>query len=131
MSYSATIDVPDLEAGVAFYAGLFGFTETARPLPTLAVLDADGQSLLIFQKEPGSHPVKNALIARDYARHWTPVHLDFHIEDVKAMLPELARLGGTLEELHELPGRPTVAFCADPFGHGFCLIGKRRRQDVA
>jgi catechol 2,3-dioxygenase-like lactoylglutathione lyase family enzyme len=131
MSYSATIDVPDLEAGVAFYAGLFGFTETARPLPTLAVLDADGQSLLIFQKNTGTHPVKNSEITRDYARHWTPVHLDFHVADVKAILPELSRLGRTLEEFHEFPGRPPVAFCADPFGHGFCLIGTRRRQDVA
>lgn len=125
--YSATIDVPDIEAGVAFYGGLLGFTETARPLPILAVLDAEGQSLLIFQKQTGSHPVKGKPITRDYSRHWTPVHLDFHVDDVKAMLGDLARLGGTVEELHEIPGRPVVAFCADPFGHGFCLIGRRDR----
>ena len=126
MSYSATIDVPDLAAGIAFYSGLFGYPETARPLPTLAVLDAEGQSLLLFQKDPGSRPVKDSDLTRDYARHWTPVHLDLHVDDVKALLADLVRLGGTLEALHEPPGRPPVAFCADPFGHGFCLIGNRQ-----
>jgi hypothetical protein len=34
--------------------------------------------------------------------------------------------GATQEQLFEIPERPSVAFCCDPFGHGFCLIEKRR-----
>ena len=34
--------------------------------------------------------------------------------------------GGTVEQRHSRPGRAGIAFCADPFGHGFCLLGPRQ-----
>ena len=33
MSYTATIDVPGIEAGLDFYGGVLGFREVARPIP--------------------------------------------------------------------------------------------------
>ena len=122
MSYSATIDVPELGAGVAFYAAL-GWRERARPLPVMAVLEQDGQSLLLMQKQAGSKPTPAEGPRRDYARHWTPVHLDFHVADYDAALAAALAAGATCEARHEtMPGRPRVAFLSDPFGHGFCLI---------
>jgi catechol 2,3-dioxygenase-like lactoylglutathione lyase family enzyme len=38
---NVSIDVPDLEAGLRFYASVFGFVETARPFPTMAIVDAN------------------------------------------------------------------------------------------
>ena len=41
---NVSIDVPDLEAGLQFYASVFGFAETARPFPTMAILDEIGRA---------------------------------------------------------------------------------------
>lgn len=47
-----SIDVPDLRAGLQFYEAVFGFVESARPFPTMAVLDAN--SLTVVTKENGN-----------------------------------------------------------------------------
>jgi extradiol dioxygenase family protein len=44
-SVHLSIDVPDLEAGLRFYREVFGFVETARPFPTMAILDANNVSV--------------------------------------------------------------------------------------
>ncbi len=114
-----SIDVPDLEAGLRFYGGVFGWTETARPFPTMAVLDGGNVTVCIHAKSAGSKPTPEDA-ARDYARHWTPVHLDFHVSDFDAVLRRAIAAGAVVEMSFTKP-KPT-AFCSDPFGHGFCLI---------
>lgn len=123
MLYSATIDVPDLARGVAFYSEVLDLTEAARPVPVYAVLARDGQSLGLMEKAEGTRPTPAADVERHYGRHWTPVHLDFHVTDLAAATAAVERLGGTVEQRHSAPGRPSIAFCADPFGNGFCLLG--------
>lgn len=125
MRMGVTLDVPDIAAGTAFYGGLLGFAEVARPHPAYAILRAGDLTLGLMEKGPGTRPTPAEGTVRDYARHWTPVHLDFHIDDFDATLARVTALGGTVEERHAAPGRPPVAFCADPFGHGFCLLGPR------
>lgn len=125
MRMGVTLDVPDIAAGIAFYGGLFGFSETARPHPAYAVLRAGDQVLGLMEKAAGSRPTPAEAPRRDYARHWTPVHLDFHVDDFDTACAGVTALGGTVEEIHRAPGRPAVAFCSDPFGHGFCLLGPR------
>lgn len=125
MKLSVTIDVPDLSAGLAFYGDVFGFTERARPVPVYAVLEKDGVTLGLMQKPVGSRPFPDAATGRDYARHWTPVHVDFHVEEFDATMHRLRAAGGTVEQEWNAPGRPATAFCADPFGNGFCLMGPR------
>ncbi len=58
---------------------------------------------------------------RAYARHWTPVHVDFYVEDVDVITPEVVRLGGTVESTKS-GDWGKAAFCADPYGNGFCLL---------
>lgn len=123
MRLGVTIDVPDLAQGVAFYGGVFGLSEAARPIPTYAILQGNGLRLGLMEKAPGSRPTAAAGPVRDYARHWTPVHLDVHVDDLAATRAAVIAAGGSVEADHTAPGRPAVAFCADPFGHGFCLIG--------
>jgi catechol 2,3-dioxygenase-like lactoylglutathione lyase family enzyme len=125
MCLGVTIDVPDLAAGLAFYGGLLGLREVARPHPAYAVLAGGGQRLGLMTKPEGSLATPEPGTERRYARHWTPVHLDIHVQDLGAALLALERLGGRCEALHAAPGRPAVAFCSDPFGHGFCLLGPR------
>ena len=125
MSYSVTVDVPDLDAGLAFYRGVFGFVEVARPLPDYVILEAADQRLGLMRKEAGTRATPAEGTNRRYSRHWTPVHLDFHVGDFEAALGAVERLGGSCEAVHRVPGRRVVAFCSDPFGHGLCLLGPR------
>ena len=124
LRYSITIDVPDLDRGLAFYGAVLGLRETGRPIPTYALL-GDGPSIGIMEKAPGTAATPAPGTERRYDRHWTPVHADFHVDDLDAALAAAERHGGTVEARHAVPGRSPVAFCSDPFGHGFCLLGPR------
>ncbi len=59
---------------------------------------------------------------RNYARHWTPVHLDFVVADDDAALPVATRAGDTFEAQAETHAWVRIAHLADPFGHGICLV---------
>ncbi|WP_298500695.1 VOC family protein [uncultured Maritimibacter sp.] len=125
MKYSASIDVPDLAAGIAFYATAFRLEEVARPVPVYAVLRGDGQRLGLLEKSEGSAPAPDTNDRRHYGRHWTPVHLDIEVDDFEATLERIKHAGGTVEQTFDMADRPRVAFCADPFGNGFCLMETR------
>ncbi len=123
-SVHVSIDVPDLEAGLRFYREVFGFLETARPFPTMAILDANNVSVCMHEKHAGTISSSAGSDRRRYERHWTPVHLDLHVEDFDAVLRELRAQGGTIENEFRTQGPKPAAFCSDPFGNGFCVIGE-------
>jgi predicted enzyme related to lactoylglutathione lyase len=120
-----SIDVPDLAAGLAFYRAVCGFAETARPFPTMAVLDAGAVTVCLHEKAAGS-PSSPGGPPRRYDRHWTPVHLDLHVGDFDATLARIAAAGGMVEQIFRDRGPRLAAFCCDPFGNGFCVIGPKR-----
>ena len=122
---AVSVDVPDLAAGVQFYASAFGFTRGAEPVPGVAVMQAANTQLCLLQKRAGSHPAPGCADERCYEPHWTPVHLDLHVADFKAALARALAAGAVREQLFESAGHGAVAFCRDPFGHGFCLIENR------
>jgi predicted enzyme related to lactoylglutathione lyase len=121
---SFSIDVPDLERGLAFYCAAFGFTEKSRPVPGVAVLDGLGVELCLLEKPAGSAPAPDTTDRRRYERHWSPVHLDFHVDDLHDALRRVEALGAKREQVFENPEHGSAAFCSDPFGHGFCLLGR-------
>lgn len=123
-SVHVSIDVPDLDQGVQFYCAVFEAREKARPMPTMAILDANNVSICVHQKAEGSNPTPMAQSERKYMRHWTPVHLDLHVADFDAVLATLQRAGGAVELEFRNHGPKPVAFCSDPFGNGFCVIGE-------
>jgi predicted enzyme related to lactoylglutathione lyase len=120
-----SIDVPDLGRGVGFYGAVCGFRETARPFPTMAVLDGNNLSVCLHEKPAGS-PSSEGGPPRDYARHWTAVHMDLHVDDFDATLDRITEAGGRIERTFRDMGPRPAAFCCDPFGNGFCVIGPRR-----
>lgn len=122
-SISVSIDVPDLDEGERFYAAAFGFTRTAAPAPGVLVMKAGSASLCLLHKPAGSKPSPHTTDTRRYERHWTPVHLDIHVEDFHAALARALAAGAKQEQLFEHGEHGAAAFCSDPFGHGFCLIG--------
>lgn len=121
-SVNVSIDVPDLEAGIRFYGRVFGFVEVSRPFPTMAILDAGNLTVCMHAKPAGSHSSPGGE-PRDYARHWTPVHLDLHVRDLDAVLARIREEGGAIEQEFRNQGPRQVAFCSDPFGSGFRVLG--------
>src|SRR5262245_43593818 len=121
VSVALSIDVPALADGVRFYSGVFGFRKVADPFPGMVVLDAGNARICLLEKDAGTSPSTATQETRRYERHWTPVHLDIHIDDLRSVLARALEAGATQEQLFESPGYPAVAFCSDPFGHGFCL----------
>jgi predicted enzyme related to lactoylglutathione lyase len=127
ISVSVSVDVPTLEEGLRFYHDAFGFEKTSEPYPGVAVLRTDGAQLLLLVKGADTVPCPAHGVTRHYDRHWTPVHIDFHVDDFKVVLARALSAGAKQERLFEMPSRPSVAFCSDPFGHGFCLIENRKK----
>ena len=123
MKYSVTIDVPQLDEGLRFYRDALGLTEVARPIPTYAILKYGDARIGLMEKSAGTKPAKGADDVRRYERHWTPVHIDFHVDDFETALANAVSAGAKCEQKFEGGTRPPVAFCSDPFGHGFCIIG--------
>jgi predicted enzyme related to lactoylglutathione lyase len=119
---SINIDVADLEAGVAFYAAAVGLTPVRR-LGDFAVELAGAQApVYLLRKAPATPAFAGAAVGRDYARHWTPVHLDFLVEDVERALGRAVSAGARAESTIEAYAWGRMAVLADPFGNGFCLI---------
>lgn len=125
MRYSVSIDVPSLDDGLRFYRDALGLAEIARPIATYAVLACGSSRIGLIEKAAGTSPAKGAADIRRYDRHWTPVHIDFHVEDLDGFLAKALNAGATCEQRFDIDGRPPIAFCADPFGNGFCIIGTR------
>lgn len=119
-----SIDVPELEAGLRFYAAVFGFVETARPFPTMAILDANNVTVCMHAKPAGTKSSPAGAELRRYERHWTPVHLDFDVAELDEVLAKVRAEGGAVENEFRTQGPKPVAFCSDPFGNGFCVIGE-------
>lgn len=125
ISVSLSIDVPDLTEAVRFYEEAFGFAVASRPLPEIVVLHASNAEICLLEREAGSRPSSYTDDTRRYERHWTPVHLDLHVDDFEAALQRAQAAGATCEAVHDGAAHPGVAFCSDPWGHGFCLIEGR------
>jgi predicted enzyme related to lactoylglutathione lyase len=120
-----SIDVPDLEAGLRFYASVFGWVEVDRPFATMAILDANNLSVCMHQRAAGTKPSPKSTDLRRYERHWTPVHIDLHVHDFDGVLEKLRAAGGLIEMEFRNQGPKPAAFCSDPFGNGFCVIGEK------
>jgi predicted enzyme related to lactoylglutathione lyase len=126
ISLSISIDVPTLADGVKFYVSAFGFTKSAEPVPGVVVLRGGSTDACLLERRAGSKPSTCTAEKRHYGRHWTPVHLDIHVDDLKAALATAIAAGATQEQVFEHAEHGSAAFCADPFGNGFCLIERKR-----
>jgi len=120
MEFLVNIDVPDLDAGVRFYRDALGFELARRLGPEVAEMSGGPARLFLLQQPEASHGAGGD--RRRYARHWTPVHLDIVVEDIEAALARAVAAGATAETAIRVEAWGKLAVCADPFGHGFCLI---------
>jgi predicted enzyme related to lactoylglutathione lyase len=122
------IDVDDVERAIAFYVGALGLKVGRRFDKTWVELLGAPVRLDLLGRVSGSptNPRPDAS-ERTYERHWTPVHLDFVVEDIDAVVERVCEAGGALEGDVETYSYGRLARMADPFGHGFCLLEFRGR----
>jgi predicted enzyme related to lactoylglutathione lyase len=122
---SINIDVDDLERGVAFYTEAVGLTPVRRFGGSAVELAGAPVPVYLLPKPPATPPFPGAEgseARRDYARHWTPVHVDFLVEDVERALTRAVGAGARVESQIETFRWGRMALMSDPFGNGFCLI---------
>lgn len=125
MGLLVNIDVPDLEAGVAFYTGAFGLAVGRRFGGEVVELTGWPAALYLLLKAAGTVGAGDS--RRGYARHWTPVHLDVVVDDVAAALARAVAAGAVAEGEIRTAVWGRLAQLADPFGHGLCLVEFRNR----
>jgi predicted enzyme related to lactoylglutathione lyase len=123
MEMLVNIDVDDLEKAVAFYRDALGLQAEWR-LFDGSVVEMTGASskIHLLAKPPGSAASSQAKTIRSYRRHWTPVHLDFAVDDVESAVNRVVAAGATLEVEIQTFDWGRIATLSDPFGHGFCLL---------
>lgn len=122
MAILVNIDVPDVEAAVRFYTRALALSVGRRMGPDFVELLGAGAPIYLLTKRAGSMPFPAATHARDYGRHWTPVHLDFVVDDIETAMAQAVAAGATVEDPITEHAYGRLALFADPFGNGFCLL---------
>lgn len=115
------IDVPDLDMARRFYCAALDL-QFARSLFDRSAIELRGADFAIFLLHRPSGSIAAAAHPRDYARHWTPVHVDVAVADLDTALAKAVAAGATLEGEVDSGVWGRIARLADPFGHGLCLI---------
>jgi len=122
MKVLINVDVDHLEQATRFYAGAFGLT-VGRRLGVDAVEMLGGSApIYLLAKAADSQACGSPPLRRNYARHWTPVHLDFVVEEIEPAVRQAVDAGAQLESAISTHPWGRLALMADPFGHGFCLV---------
>ena len=118
----ANIDVDDLNKAIAFYGSAFDLRVGRRFGDGGVEMLGSSAPIYLLVKPAGTAASATTMQQRHYRRHWTPVHLDFVVEDVYAATQKAQAAGASLEGAIHTYNWGRIAHMADPFGHGFCLL---------
>jgi predicted enzyme related to lactoylglutathione lyase len=116
------IDVDDLAAAERFYREAFGLTVGRRFGDSGVELLGSAAPIYLLPKPAGSPPFPGATEPRSYRRHWSPVHLDFVVTELEVARDRAVAAGATLEQDIVDADWGRIAYFADPFGNGFCIL---------
>ena len=123
MTLIVNIDVDDLERAIEFYTAAFDLRLNRRLFAgSVAELSGEACAIHLIEAPAGSAAVPAPERVRDYGRHWTPVHIDFVVEDVSAAVERAVRARAKLEGQIDVFAWGRLARLSDPFGNGFCLV---------
>lgn len=122
MHFLVNLDVDDLELALAFYRDAFGFTMGRRLGDAGVELLGGPAPLYLLAKAAATPAFEGDTRHRDYNRHWTPLHLDFVVDDIDAAVARATHAGAVLEHPIDTQAWGRLALMHDPFGHGFCLV---------
>lgn len=122
------IDVNDIERAIRFYRDGLGLQPGRRLGKDWSEMLGATSPIDLLCTPAGTAPSKMLPSAqRTFDRHWTPVHLDFVVDDVEAAVARALAAGATMDR--DVQDRPygRMANLADPFGHGICLLEMNER----
>ena len=123
MQIVVNIDVDDLEQAIEFYTAALGLRLGRRLFEgSVAEMLGATSAIHLLSKPAGSTAVPGSAVVREYARHWTPLHLDFAVDDVSVAVERAVRAGAKLEGEIQAFQWGRLAIMSDPFGHGFCVL---------
>jgi lactoylglutathione lyase len=114
------IDVSDLAAAETFYVAAFGLTPARRFGGGMLELSGAEAPIYLLKKPAGA--IDAISPARDYARHWTPLHCDVVVDDLDTALARAVAAGAIQEGAVREANWGRIVQLADPFGHGWCLV---------
>jgi predicted enzyme related to lactoylglutathione lyase len=122
MKVIINIDVPALAPAIEFYTRALGLTHSRTLDDAIAELTGASATLYLLLKSAGTPAVQAPPVARNYERHWTPIHFDLVVDDVDVAAKRALAAGARQETGHlDFRGSRCLSF-GDPFGHGFCFI---------
>jgi predicted enzyme related to lactoylglutathione lyase len=116
------IDVPDINSAIRFYTGGLGLVFERFLTEQVAELSLDGTKFYLLEKKSGSRAAITSSDERVYERHWTPVHLDFVVENIAEAFEKALAAGAKVDTAIATHAWGKIAILSDPFGNGFCLI---------
>lgn len=122
MDFFVNIDVDDLEKAVRFYSDAFGWYIGRRFDGFGIEMLGNSPPVYLLVKEAGTSASDTTSQVRSFERHWTPIHLDFVVEDIESAVQKAVQAGARLEKPIATHKWGKLALMADPFGHGFCFI---------
>lgn len=113
MKCEICIDVEDVAEAVRFYGEGIGLS-VVKHEKEWAQLKLGEQTIWLMKLPAG----QGGTITREYSRHWTPVHLDIHVDDIDETIKRVVAIGGKLE------ARPkaSLANLVDPSGNGVDVV---------
>ena len=120
---SVSIDVSDLKQAENFYTEALGCKKVREQGSDMVVISVGNCDIYLQEKASGTKPLMQNEVVRDYGRHWTPVHLDFITKDIEEVTKKILKMGGH-HEGGESGDWGSIAYFADPFGNGFCVINE-------
>jgi catechol 2,3-dioxygenase-like lactoylglutathione lyase family enzyme len=116
------IDVPALEPAERFYTDALGLVPGRRFGNAGVELLGGPCHVDLLVKQPGTRANPGSAQVRDFARHWTPIHLDVVVPDLDLALGRALAAGATQEGEIQAHAWGRIVRLADPFGHGLCLL---------
>lgn len=122
MNVLINIDVDDLNEAIRFYSTALGLDVGRRFGDGGVELTGGSAPIYLLVKKAGTPSSSTTFDARRYERHWTPVHLDFVVDDVEWAVRRAVEAGALIEGEISTHKWGRLALMADPFGHGFCFV---------
>lgn len=115
------IDVPELAPAIEFYSAALGLNLNRMIDEDVAELSGASSTIYLLVNAHGTTATATGETRR-YARHWTPVHIDFVVDDIAKAADRAINAGAVQQsECMKWRGSKCITF-SDPFGNGFCLL---------
>lgn len=116
------VDVNDIGAAERFYCAALMLSPGRRFASGGVELLGASSKIYLLKKEAGTPAFTRSEDTRSYDRHWTPIHLDFVVQNLEEAVQRSLAAGAVQEQATRENSWGRIAVMSDPFGHGYCLI---------